>query len=116
MADRPPTDNREDAILVLLCTCPEEAQAREIAQRLVEERLAACVNLVPGVGSIYRWEGRVESTGEVLLLIKTTARRHDALAQRLAELHPYEVPEILALPVVEAAAAYAAWVRASCAG
>ena len=98
--------------LVVLCTFPDVEQAREIAAALVERRLAACVNLLPGVESIYCWEGKVERAGEVLGVIKTT--RYPELEAALKELHPYEVPEILALPVAAGLAGYLKWLGESC--
>jgi len=98
--------------LVVLCTFPDVEQARGIAVVLVERRLAACVNLLPGVESIYRWEGKVERAGEVLAVIKTT--RYPELEVALKELHPYEVPEILALPVAAGLAGYLKWLGESC--
>ena len=98
--------------LVVFCTFPDVGQARVIAAELVERRLAACVNLLPGVESIYRWEGKVERAGEVLAVIKTT--RYPEVEAALKELHPYEVPEILALPVAAGLAAYLKWLGESC--
>ena len=87
---------------LVLSTCPDPQTADAIATRWSSERLAACVNVLPGVRSTYRWQGAVERADEVLLLIKTTADRQDALIARLQALHPYELPEVIA---VEAAAA-----------
>ncbi len=100
-------------VMVVLSTFPGIESARQIGAALVEARLAACVNLCPGVESIYRWKGEVESAAEVLAVIKTTCAGFEALQTRLLELHPYEVPEIIALPAERALAAYAAWVGAS---
>ena len=100
--------DNHDAILVL-STFPSADKAAEIARVLVGEQLAACVNVVPGVRSIYRWQGAIHEDAEHLAVIKTTRARFDALAARLAGLHPYEVPEILALPIVGGAAPYLAW-------
>lgn len=97
------------ACLLCLCTCPDADTARAIADRLVEERLCACVNLLPGAQSIYRWQGAVERAQEVLMLIKTTQTRYAALEQRLAALHPYSVPEIIALPIHAGLPAYLQW-------
>jgi periplasmic divalent cation tolerance protein len=80
---------------------------------LVEESLAACVNVLPDVQSIYRWEGKVESAVEVLAVVKTTKGAYERLETRLKELHPYDVPEIIALPVEQVEAAYARWVQES---
>ena len=103
----------DSAILLCLCTCPDAASAQRLAETLVGERLAACVNRVAGVLSTYRWQGEVSTDSEELLLIKTTAGRLDALKARLLELHPYELPELIALPVERGHAAYLAWVRAN---
>jgi periplasmic divalent cation tolerance protein len=101
----------ENAVVVL-CTFPDLDQARQIGAALVERQVAACVNLLPGIESIYRWEGKVERAGEVLALIKTS--RYPDLESALRELHPYEVPEILALPVAAGLEAYLRWVGESC--
>jgi len=87
-------------------------QARQIGTLLVERQHAACVNLVPGVESIYRWQGKVESASETLAIFKTTAAAYPALREALTELHPYEVPEIVALDPKEVAEPYARWVTA----
>ncbi|KGM56471.1 hypothetical protein N799_04405 [Lysobacter arseniciresistens ZS79] len=99
-------------VLLCLSTCPDEASARAIAEALVDERLAACVSRLPGVQSTYRWEGAVQHDAEVLLLIKTTADRLDALAARLQVLHPYELPELVAVEAAGGFAPYLAWVAA----
>lgn len=99
-----------DAILVLTA-CPEEATALRIARDLVESGLAACVSRLPGAHSTYRWEGRLQDEPEVLLIIKTLATRFEALEMRLKSLHPYEVPEIIAVPVVNGSPEYLAWLR-----
>jgi periplasmic divalent cation tolerance protein len=99
-------------VRVVLCNCsPEEAPA--LARRLVEERLAACVNQIPGVVSVYRWDGEVCEEVEVTLLIKTTAEGFPRLARRLTELHSYDVPEIVGLDSAEVSRAYAEWVHDS---
>ncbi len=102
--------------LVVLVTAPSEAMARELGQRLVDDRLAACVSVVPGVTSIFMWEGKREEASEALLVIKTRAERYPALQQRVLELHPYSVPEVLALAVEAGAPAYLRWVQDSVAG
>ncbi|HEU0037450.1 MAG TPA: divalent-cation tolerance protein CutA [Kofleriaceae bacterium] len=99
--------------LVVLSTFPSSDKAAEVAKILVDEQLAACVSLVPSVRSIYRWQGAVEDATETLALIKTTRERYDALATRIVALHPYEVPEILALPLAGGHAPYLAWLAAS---
>ena len=95
--------------LVVLSTFPDADKAAQIARVLVDERLAACVNLVPAVRSIYRWQGAIQDEAEALAVIKTTPACYPALAARLAELHPYDVPEILALPLADGYAKYLAW-------
>ncbi|TCV96037.1 periplasmic divalent cation tolerance protein [Luteibacter rhizovicinus] len=107
-----PNDDTE-RVLLAMTGCGEAAAAQVIATALVEERLAACVNIIPGIRSTYRWDDRVQTENEVVLLIKTTAGRYDAMQARLIELHPYEVPEIVAIPVERGHAAYLDWVRAS---
>ena len=99
-------------VRVALTTAPDAEAAARIARVLVEERVAACANLVPQVRSIYRWQGRIEDDSEVLLVIKTRADRVDALAARLRALHPYEVPELVVLRVESGLDAYLDWVRA----
>ena len=101
-----------DPVLLCYCTCPDDASAARLAEALVEERLAACVNRLPGVSSTYRWEGKLSTGVEVLLLLKTTAARFEALKTRLLELHPYALPELIAVPVERGHAAYLDWVRA----
>lgn len=101
-----------DDVRVVLCTFPNTAKAGEIARTLVGEKLAACVNLSEVV-SIYAWKGELANEPEALAIIKTTADRFDALSQRLVELHPYEVPEVIALPVLGGHAPYLAWVTES---
>jgi periplasmic divalent cation tolerance protein len=103
-------------VLLCYCTCPDAASAARLAETLVEERLAACVNRLPGVASTYRWEGKVVTDSEELLLIKTTAARFEALQARLLALHPYELPELIAVPIERGHAAYLDWVRAGMAG
>lgn len=94
------------------CTCPDADSALRIADALVAERLAACVNVLPGVTSVYRWQGAVERTGEVLLIIKTSAGRLPALTARLPQLHPHELPELVAVQAAAGLPAYLDWVAA----
>ena len=96
--------------LICFCTCPDPETAGRIAEALVEERLAACVNLVPGLRSIYRWQGQVERTDEVLLLIKTVPAQFERLQHRLRELHPHELPELLAVESAFGLPEYLRWV------
>ena len=94
---------------IVLCTCPAERSAA-IARQIVEERHAACCNRLPGVESVYWWEGQLETAREDLLVFKAPSTNVPALTRRLAQLHPYELPEILALPVSAGLEAYLAWV------
>lgn len=94
---------------VALVTAGSEDEAAKIARALVDERLAACVNIVPGVRSIYRWRGVVEDEGEFLMVIKTAAASLEALEARVRELHSYDVPEVLALPIDKGSGPYLEW-------
>lgn len=98
-----------DKILVL-STCDSAEQARTLARALVEQRLAACVNMVPNLQSVYRWKNAVEEAQEVLLLIKTRRHLLERLKSKLALLHSYEVPELIAIPIVDGLDAYLAWI------
>lgn len=97
---------------LLLSACADAASAERIATTLVEERLAACVTVLPGARSVYRWQGAVEHADECVLLIKARAGDYPALERRLLDLHPYEMPELLALPVLAGNPAYLAWLEA----
>ena len=96
--------------LVCYCSCPDPATAERIANALVAENLAACVNILPGVRSVYRWRNAVEHADEVLLMIKTAEDRLDALTARVTGLHPAELPELIAVEVVGGLPAYLSWV------
>jgi periplasmic divalent cation tolerance protein len=96
--------------LICFCTCPDPATAERIAGTLVGERLAACVNILPGLRSVYRWQGAVESADEVLLLVKTAPDRYPALQRRLPELHPYELPELVAVETGFGLPDYLRWI------
>lgn len=98
--------------LLCLCTCPDAACGERIAHALLQERLAACVSLLPGLQSVYRWQGALERASEVLLLIKTTPARYPALEARLRALHPYELPELLAFESSTGLPAYLRWLAA----
>ena len=98
-----------DEICVVLCTCPPDA-ADVLARGLVEQRLAACVNVLPKIRSVYRWNDAVTADEESLLVIKTRAASFDGLRAWLREHHPYELPEVIALPVTAGAPDYLAWV------
>jgi periplasmic divalent cation tolerance protein len=112
----PEDENRESAamstsVLIALCTCPDADVADRISRTLVGEGLAACVNAVPGVTSVYLWEGAVQTDIEVQLLIKTTDARLPELIDRVHELHPYELPEVIAVPVIGGLPDYLQWVQ-----
>ncbi|MGY0559891.1 divalent-cation tolerance protein CutA [Luteimonas sp. A277] len=102
--------------LLCLSNCPDRASADRIARDLVERRLAACVNLLPGIESVYRWQGAVETGSEVMLLIKTMPRHLDAVTARIVELHPYELPEVIALESSGGLAGYMDWIASETGG
>jgi periplasmic divalent cation tolerance protein len=103
-------------VLIAFSTVPDAESAARIARTLVDEGLAACVQRLPGLTSSYRWQGSVHEDPEVLLLIKTTRARLPTLQSRLVELHPYELPELIAVEAAAGSAAYLDWVRAECEG
>jgi periplasmic divalent cation tolerance protein len=96
---------------IVFCTCPDAPSASRLAKTLVDEHLAACVNVIGGVASTYRWNGEVHVDDEVLLVIKTMADRFEAMQARLVALHPYDVPEVLAIEPAAGAAPYLAWLE-----
>lgn len=100
-----------EKVIVALSTCPDEATAQRIAAALVSERLATCVNRVTGMTSTYFWDGRLQDDPEILLIIKTTAARLAELQARLKVLHPYELPELVALEAAGGNEQYLQWVR-----
>ena len=97
-------------VRIVFCTIDSAEAARKLARRLVQDRLAACVNIIENVTSVYKWEGRIEEDAELLLVIKTRDSRLQNLMDRIAELHPYDVPEILSWPVRKGSKAYLDWV------
>lgn len=99
-----------DGYLMVFCTCPDEAVAERLGRLLVDQRLAACVNILPGLTSIYRWQGKTEQGREHLLLIKTRENLYSALEQSLRESHPYELPEIIAVPITTGLPEYFRWI------
>jgi len=101
-------------VVILLSNFPDADAARKAVRTLVEERLVACGNIVPGVESIYEWKGKMETSAEVMVIMKTTVSRADEAQSRLRTLHPYEVPEILQLPVAAGWPEYVGWVAAQC--
>jgi periplasmic divalent cation tolerance protein len=98
---------------IVLCTVPDEAIAQRIASALVEEQLAACVNIVPGITSVYRWKGTVETAPELLLIIKTSVAVYPQLQDRIRATHPYELPEIIAVTPDGGLPEYLAWITTS---
>jgi len=108
---RPST--RTSGAVVVLVTCPDPATGERLAESLLEEKLAACVNLIPGLTSLYRWEGKLCRDAESLLLIKTRHGKLAALTRRVKALHPYALPEIVALPIVQGSTEYLRWLQDS---
>lgn len=98
---------------IVLTTCGSSEEAQRIAHELVDRRLAACVNIVPQIASVYRWQGKVESADEWLLLIKSTAAAFELLREAIQELHSYETPECIAIPIEAGSSAYLDWIAAS---
>jgi len=107
------TQSGTSRVIVVLITCPNRRAAEAIGRTLVEERLAACANIMPGLTSIYRWQGKICRDSEVLVLLKTRRSCFPTLTRRVRQLHPYTVPEIVALPVVLGSPTYLAWVADS---
>lgn len=103
-----------DPARIVLCTCPDTACAERLARGLVEQRLAACVNILPAIRSFYRWQGKVEQAEELQLLIKTTTATWPRVEQFIQQQHPYEVPEILAVDVGAGSPAYLEWLEDAC--
>ena len=97
--------------LLVLANVPDQALAEKIAIALVEQGLAACVNILAPVSSVYRWQGKMQRESEIPLLIKTTQARYQELERTILQLHPYDVPEIIALPVTAGLPAYLAWMQ-----
>ena len=98
---------------LILCTCPDSEIAEQLANVLVDQHLAACINIVPGLTSVYRWQGKVEKDKEVLLLIKTSRDRYAALESAIQQHHPYELPEVLAVTVDDGSPDYLRWLTSS---
>lgn len=96
---------------IVFCTCPNMGTAEAIAKRLVGESLAACVNIVPGLKSMYLWKGAVETDDELLLIIKTSDSRYPALEAAILDAHPYELPEIVCVPIVAGLSGYLSWIQ-----
>ena len=95
---------------VAITTCPDQRTAEELASWLIDQRLAACVNVIPGVRSYYEWKGRVCNDAEFILLMKTRADRYPRLEKTIVERHPYELPEVIAMPIEAGLAGYLGWI------
>lgn len=102
--------------VIVLTTLPSDFESRDFGRTLVEERLAACVNLLPAMDSVYRWEGQIEHDTERQVIIKTSRERVVALWERIRELHPYETPEFVVLPIQDGSDAYLRWIGESTSG
>ena len=98
---------------LVFCTCPDSESADALARRLVQRALAACVNIVPGIRSVYQWEGKVESASEYLLVIKTRQEAYRELQKSIENHHPYDVPEVISVTVDSGLPAYLAWIDAT---
>ena len=96
--------------IIVFCTCPDRESGKAIADALVGEKLAACVNILPGIESIYTWKGEICRDAEILLIIKTRAELFPELKDRIISLHSYEVPEIIALPILQGSPEYLKWI------
>jgi periplasmic divalent cation tolerance protein len=96
---------------IIYCTCPDMETASRISRLLISQHMAACVNQVPGITSIYEWEGKIEENNEVLLLIKSTEERFDSIKTLVIEEHPYELPELIAVPVSRGLPDYLDWIK-----
>jgi len=103
--------SQETKHILVLCTCPGSITAKQIAQDVVEKNLAACVNSISGMHSYFRWGGKIDGADEILLLMKTTADRYKDLEKRIKTLHPYELPEIIAVPISTGLPEYLTWIQ-----
>lgn len=98
---------------IALCTCPDEESAETVANHLVDQQLAACVNIITGIRSVFRWKGEVESNKEVLLVIKTMLHVYDRMEQVILQHHPYELPEVVIVPITNGNSDYLSWIKSS---
>lgn len=96
---------------LVLCTCPDHSVAKRIAEVLVSRHLAACVNIIPGITSVYFWKGKMENEQEQLMLIKTASSHYTEVERCIVEQHPYELPEVIAVPLRQGSEQYLAWIR-----
>ena len=97
--------------VIAYTTCSDKAEAEKLARHLVEERLAACVSVLPGVKSFYRWQGKIETDDEILLMVKTSRDLVDEMRRRLDRLHSYDLPELIVVPIVDGSPNYLAWLE-----
>ena len=102
--------SKQDQYQLVLCTCPDKDTAQTIAKNLIDQNLAACVNILPGIESVYSWQGERQSSLEHLLLIKTTSAAYDKLEKTITALHPYELPEVIAVTIENGNAGYLKWI------
>ncbi|MCB1232121.1 MAG: divalent-cation tolerance protein CutA [Verrucomicrobiae bacterium] len=100
----------QDQYLLVLCTFPNAEEARQIGTQLIELQVAACVNLIPQIESIYRWKGEIKQESEVMAVIKTTMNNYAEIEARIRELHPYDTPEVIAVPIERGATSYLNWI------
>ena len=103
------TRNHENSSIIILVTCPDVKTAKRVASSIIRKRLAACVNIITGVRSVYRWKGKVEETTEKLLFIKSSRRLLNKITQDVKQNHPYQIPEIIALPIIGGSREYLQW-------
>lgn len=96
--------------IVIMSTCPDEPSAQTIAAALIEDKLAACVNIIAGVTSVYQWQGKIEQSHEQCLIIKTLKHNYAAVERSIQELHPYELPEVISVPISEGSEQYLSWI------
>ena len=99
--------------LAVLCTCPSSSVAEQVANELVDNQIAACVNIIPGVKSVYRWQGKIAQDEEIMLVIKTTGRRFEAVRECIRRVHPYELPEVIGVSIEQGDEAYLKWIEES---
>ncbi len=95
---------------IILCSCPDQKTAGHIAEHMIKHRLAACVNIVPGITSVYQWQGKLESAQEHLLIIKSHSDKYQAIETKIKQIHPYELPEIIAVPIEHGLPEYLQWI------
>lgn len=100
----------QDHYQLVLCTCPDQDSARAIAENLIDQKLAACVNILPGIESVYSWQGKRESAREHLLFIKTAKRIYDEVEKTIIGLHPYDIPEVIAITIENGSTGYLNWI------